>query len=93
MSEVEHTPGPWVAKGIGGPNLCVTDGDSRYVVDRFVLGSRATEEHEANARLIAAAPDLLAALQAVMAGQIGGNVDHDAERFRAARAAIAKAIG
>lgn len=41
--------------------------------------------------LIDAAPDLLAALKAVMSGQIGGQPDLDAERFRAARAAIAKA--
>ena len=37
--------------------------------------------------------ELLAALKAVMGGQIGGQPDMDAERFRMARAAIAKAEG
>ncbi len=58
----KHTPGPWVVRGQGTPLLCVTDHDSAYIVDRFTLPSfRPDEEREANARLIAAAPDLLVA--------------------------------
>ena len=37
--------------------------------------------------------ELLEALKAIMNGQIGGQPDMDAERFRMARAAIAKAEG
>ena len=60
----EHTRGPWIVKG--EPNLlCVTDRDSAYIVDRFVLGDRPYEEHLANAKLIAAAPTQHAALAEV----------------------------
>jgi hypothetical protein len=63
-----HTPGPWVVKGMPGQTLCVTDKDSAYVVDRFKLGGRPVGEHTANAHLIAAAPDLLAALRKAVNG-------------------------
>ncbi len=53
-----HTPGPWIVKGTHNL-LCVTNKDSQYIVDRFILGNRSHEEHFANARLIAAAPLLL----------------------------------
>lgn len=49
-----------------------------------------------DARLHAAAPDLLAALQEVLAAPVSGDHQHIAKReaaFVAARAAIAKAIG
>lgn len=46
------------------------------------------EERDANARLISAAPDLLAALQAVLAV-----ADRKTDEFDLARAAIAKALG
>ena len=50
---------------------------------------------EANARLIAAAPDLLEALQGMIDYFIGGSIDDysDTETMQAARAAIAKATG
>jgi hypothetical protein len=57
----EYTQGPWVVKGEVGKMLCVTDHDAAYIVDRFLLGGRSPEEHLANARLIAVAPDLLVA--------------------------------
>ncbi|MEN6665525.1 MAG: hypothetical protein ABFD85_16170 [Phycisphaerae bacterium] len=85
-----HTPGPWVYKGF------VVDSDFsgwrvylptkyRRVID--VEGTSAAEA-DANARLIAAAPDLLAALKAVVAftGAHGGP-------YADARAAITKAEG
>lgn len=92
-----HTPGPWTL----GDDPCViesehADNDLGFVA--MVLPSPElswdmTGEREANARLIAAAPELLAALQSIMSGQLCGNVDTDAQRFQAARAAIAKATG
>jgi hypothetical protein len=54
------------------------------------------DEAEANARLIAAAPDLLAALKALSAGlhdEIDMKAHIKAAEVRAARAAIAKAVG
>ena len=54
------------------------------------------ENHQANARIIAAAPDLLAALQALVGEADLGEIDHD-DSTRAllaqARAAIARATG
>ena len=59
--EAQHTPGPWHKAGYGvlGPKgvlsdqICVT------------LTSRPLSEREANARLIAAAPDLLLTLRSL----------------------------
>jgi hypothetical protein len=88
--QTSHAPGQWAVK-----NLSVyTDygaGHRHKVADtRQPLFTR--ECQEANARLIAAAPDLLAALQAIMGDPDA--VDHilhlDAV---AADAAIAKATG
>lgn len=64
-----HTPGPWTVDGgyiMGGTP---TNGEglktyALYVADcRISSAYRIHEEQQANARLIAAAPDLLAALQ------------------------------
>ena len=62
MSEVKHTPGPWVVDGdlniyAGDPNI----GLRRDVADTFGMGGFGSVE--ANARLIAAAPELLEAAQ------------------------------
>jgi hypothetical protein len=88
--QTSHAPGQWVVKSLS----VYTDygaGHRHKVADtRQPLFTR--ECQEANARLIAAAPDLLAALQAIMGDPDA--VDHilhlDAV---AADAAIAKATG
>lgn len=110
----KHTPGPWevtrfgaiksaspntqveYARGIGQPQIALV----------FVDDSRPEGERDANARVIAAAPDLLAALQALVAadGECWCSVNHDRDAgplgpcelhgaLEAARAAIAKAEG
>ena len=61
MSAARHTPGPWTYPGgtgnfVGGP-------DRIRVADVGGM-ERSPEERQANARLIAAAPDLLAACKA-----------------------------
>ncbi len=106
MTKAKHTPGPWVIgtsegrvlsrwDGIGYweiANATVTDfrGDSGEVY--FAGGAQ-----EANARLIAAAPDLLEALEAMVAdwGKLASVVKPLGEEssLRKARAAIAKAKG
>lgn len=57
MSAAKHTPGPWRV-GTSGPNLCPTIGTMRGLMVAMVAHGH---EHptQANARLIAAAPDLL----------------------------------
>lgn len=73
----KHTPGPWhVAPGINGARYVASDGygyipiRTPFRADAFTPGSdnrsdHTDEELDANARLIAAAPALLSALQAV----------------------------
>jgi len=61
MSE-KHTPGPWEfddKNSSGFPLLCLYAADNRNPFH----GSRSDAEMNANARLIAAAPDLLDALR------------------------------
>jgi hypothetical protein len=93
----QHTPGPWrvgdAAHTIFGPKQA--DG-SLAVTIASVAGNARVEDYRANARLIAAAPDLLAALKAVSAIAEHGPSVVDALGFqnvRAIRAAIAKAEG
>lgn len=102
MSNAAHTPGPW---GLGDSDLHVSQMSVHFLhkdakhstICRMVdskHGMHWTEVY-ANARLIAAAPDLLAALEKFV-GHFDGNVgDHHIEHYAIpeARAAIAKAKG
>lgn len=64
-----HTPGPWIVESDGST---VAMGDQCVITSPAPDGaSRATEC--ANARLIASAPDMLAALEAVEAAQRSGD--------------------
>jgi hypothetical protein len=93
-----HTPGPWEREtrpDSGGAErpIVVGDGDLVCAVSRRGL---ARQEAEANARLIAAAPDLLAASKAIEAALTDLDVDFEPEddlkrALNAVRAAVAKA--
>lgn len=67
----KHTPGPWHYEHRQGPGYeqldVVTVTTNIPVAETFVNGHGPFEECEANARLIAAAPDLLAALRVIKA--------------------------
>lgn len=63
----EHTPGPWAIDG--NNRLDVTAND--YGTVATVLAPT-TPAGQANARLIAAGPDLLAALEKIEALKVGG---------------------
>ena len=85
-----HTPGPWECfykhkYGEWHVSVPMSNGSMRWAL--FDDGVR-SENPEADARLIAASPDLLAALQEVVAIS---DRKHDA--WDKARAAIAKALG
>ncbi|MGC4075445.1 MAG: hypothetical protein QM702_00105 [Rubrivivax sp.] len=94
----QHTPGSWHVGGDFG--AIVYDSQGWAVADAKTSHGRHDPQGAAtrNARLIAAAPDLLAALQALMSDP---HLDEDEdskvticwEDVRAARAAIAKATG
>lgn len=78
----KHTPGPWgisrrtatgvVAKGERG--ICSTGGYSDSRVDGATLNA----ENEANARLISAAPDMLAELERIFNRVIEEDIWYDA---------------
>lgn len=88
----QHTPGPWsyTSRGDivgGGATLATVGAASAYI-------SKA--EDLANTHLIAAAPELLAALEAILAPfNYGDKIElHNTDdQYHAARAAIAKAKG
>ena len=67
--QVAHTPGPWVIDDDGEVTLItVPGGDSGVdndVAEVYGGNGNDPQEQQANARLIAAAPDLLEALQAM----------------------------
>ena len=102
--ESKHTPGPWHVGGIADSIVYAADGFA--VANANVYhNSHGPHETGANARLIAAAPDMLAALEAIEA-RISGIWDNpalvafgplstntDADCLAIARAAIAKAKG
>jgi len=98
MSEVKHTPGPWFAVRNScywevNPAREVGDYDTPFTVADCCASDPGdtTGLQEANARLIAAAPDLLAALEGLLAILDAGAL-YETQSV-AARAAIAKATG
>lgn len=100
----KHTPGPWRIEGytrlLGGgvTGHTISHGVNNYRdgPEGYVCTTNGTSE--ADARLIAAAPDLFDALQDIVADDDAGVSLADQrsrwdERMSAARAALAKATG
>jgi hypothetical protein len=88
-----HTPGPWRLTDERGSRWVQSEIED--VVCR-VFSSGGKARYEADSRLIAAAPDLLAALRAIvqsLADQDDEGLIEHAEPMIAARAAIARAEG
>jgi len=63
----KHTPGPWYQNKANPLVICAPDGfaDPWYVAEATTNCGHSEDQTEANARLIAAAPDLLEALVAL----------------------------
>jgi hypothetical protein len=104
--ERKHTPGPWITRWDGLVGIKVPSSRGRMMFHDIawtVLPKRDSEGHiigyeeqkeirEANARLIAASPELLAALESLMDdAEDTGEFSYPA--MSQARAAIAKAKG
>lgn len=82
-----HTPGPWRISDLQR-NIVVAGKHSNSVATCYIVGITDTmETAEANARLIAAAPDMLEALRGFL------TIGYYPETRAAAEAAIAKAEG
>lgn len=77
---IEHTPGPWKFFKVGVSNDCGVDIQNTQTV---------YFEREGDARLIAAAPDLLAALEKLLAYS---DMDDDDLRLAVARGEAKVAI-
>jgi len=97
-----HTPGPWDASGQGGEFTIwrrYRDGEGRRVhrpvAQALDVAGMSFEERAANAGLIAAAPDLLAALRALVDLDDGDKPSlwPISAELEAGRVAIAKAEG
>jgi hypothetical protein len=93
----KHTPGPWPIKVTGDRKrirvgVGLVDGPRGYDVAEVYSDDCDGEEAEANAHLIAAAPDLLDAL-CVAADYLNGNGWEGDPRMVPIEAAIAKAKG
>lgn len=104
MSPAQHTKGPWLVvpplKNTGGSVATIAT-DRVFIAHVADLNLADTTEEDANTHLIAAAPELLAALEMILAESdhdgYGARTDAQIPRLRAAlgtaRAAIAKAKG
>ncbi len=85
--QTKHTPGPWKFDGhYFGDGLTACGG--RNVAE--IMEADTPEETEANARLIATAPDGLALAEMVLAG---ATIETPADLIVAAEKLIAKAVG
>jgi hypothetical protein len=87
MSEVKHTPGPWTFDGPPDSIIVWCGPDERVA---FILTSDGPAE--ANARLIAAAPELYAALERLerTVRILPSDMDEPDSPLAQARAALAK---
>lgn len=63
-----YAPGPWTANGTLLNSFTLLDGSGTYI-GVFNQGGNDLQQGEANARLIAAAPDLLAACETLLEAQ------------------------
>ena len=91
MTASKHTPGSWRLLFKAAQGVWVIEGPGRFRFVAFVIAHDA--EDEANARLIAAAPDLLAALRALFYAFENDDTVAGTEAIRNARAAIKSATG
>lgn len=90
-NETKHTPGPWEFEPTGhGPGHIAADCEGAIRDGVATVWGRTSEDtFDANARLIAAAPDLLAACKGLIE-----NIDNpDWSDIDKIRAAIARAEG
>ncbi len=94
MGKFKGTPGPWI--NVGGWVDAKKSGDLSSIICAIdsVASINPESVNDANANLIAAAPELLEALQKMfLAGQKQNWNERYESEMNAARAAIAKALG
>lgn len=101
MSGVKHTPERWEIAGQYVRTPFVVGIGGGLMIADVGHGVWSAEEHAANARLIAAAPDLLESVRALKAAfgdpmtrrALGGHNERQMEAILSASAAITRATG
>lgn len=95
---MKHTPGPWHVGNVNKSrnkefiSINCGEGNAVYTIAQTIpLRDSATDEDRANARLIAAAPELLEALADLC--YVVGHAYQDSNVFKNARKVIEKATG
>lgn len=97
-NKAQHTPGPWTIEAPSKGSIVPIIHGADYSEVASVFADEGEDQRNANARLIAAAPELLAFAERVTATKVLA-ADNDAllkgwmDMIAAARAAIAKARG
>ena len=89
----QHTPGPWQVKPSNNEITNADHGRLPFAIVAGYLLIGATYENGKDARLIAAAPDLLKALNAMLTHMGMDEDEWNKPTFDQARAAITKATG
>lgn len=95
MSEMKHTPGEWFTHREGFSTVYVESRIGGGLIQEVAAcgpTAAGSEQQEANARLMAAAPELMDALKALLNYDNLGAYER-ADVRQKARAAIAKATG
>lgn len=67
MNDEKHTKGPWIVMEYtdGEIQICANGGNEKIAVMTWTTGGTPTENDRANAKLLAAAPELLEALREI----------------------------
>lgn len=95
---MKHTPGPWKADYAGGYGRRGVFGPNGLIITTWAETDEHINEAEANAHLIAAAPELLEALKAIQAGFRDGSIkwakkrQADSDPYHPANTLMCKAI-
>lgn len=95
-NDAQHTPGPWkaVEAAYNPPGwLWVQNGPGALLADVHQNVNIPLDARNANARLMAAAPELLEALQEIITAADSEGWSQLDAGFTRARAAVAKALG
>lgn len=96
---VKHTPGPWEFDGDNavmaevGAHICTVSMGDDFPCLEDDQRANAEAECKANANLIAAAPELLEALKALLDQLVGDEFADDISSVVSARSAVSKAEG
>lgn len=87
----DHTPGPWEVLFLNDRGRPLPPVVKRQRQGRFSLNGFNSEQDVADAHLIAAAPDMLRALEIIV--MLGQNMPCESQEVEVAKAAISKARG